>query len=303
MDIRKLSLFLAVAEHGSFTRAAAASYLSQPGVSQAVRELETELGTPLFDRVGRRVRLTAAGEALAVHAREAVREIDAGRDAVAAAVGVETGRLALACLPTLAADPTAGLVGAFRRAHSGIRVELGAPVDPEDLLAMLRGGVVELAVTERPHATRGLVTASLADQDLVAVLPPGSTPPDGAVALRDLARQPLIVTPPGTSSHRILTDAIERAGAELEVAVQTAQREALLPLVLAGAGATLLPRPVAQIAATLGAVVATTKPALRRAITLVHRDTVFSPAAAAFWALATGRSPRSPGRAQASAAS
>ena len=63
MDLRRLRLFLAVVDGGGMTRAAEAEHVSQPSVSQAIRELETELGTPLFHRVGRRVVLTAAGEA------------------------------------------------------------------------------------------------------------------------------------------------------------------------------------------------------------------------------------------------
>jgi LysR family transcriptional regulator, carnitine catabolism transcriptional activator len=290
MDLRRLSLFLAVVEHGSFTRAAAASYLSQPGLSQAIRELETELGTALFDRIGRRVTLTAAGEALVGYARQALREVDAGRIAVAAVMGVEAGTVALGCLPTLAADPTARLVGEFRRAHPGVRVELAAPDDSEDLHSMLRAGLVELAVTELPTATRGLLVHKLAAQDLVVVLPPGTDAPR-VMTLRDLASRPLIVTSPGTSSRRVLDDALSKAGVEAHVAVQTAQREALVPLVLAGAGATLLPRTVAATAAVMGAVLADTSPVLTRPIGLLHRESVFSPLAAAFWAGATGSPP------------
>jgi DNA-binding transcriptional LysR family regulator len=293
MDLRRLSLFLAVVEHGSFTRAAAASYLSQPGLSQAIRELEAELGTPLFDRIGRRVTLPAAGEALVGYARQALREVDAGRAAVAAVVGVEAGTIALGCLPTLAADPTARLVGEFRRAHPGVRVELAAPDDIEDLLSMLRAGMVELAVTELPTATQGLLVHRLDAQDLVVVLPPGTeTPP--VMTLRALASRPLIVTSPGTSSRRVLDDALSRAGVEADVAVLTAQREALVPLVLAGAGAALLPRAVAATAAAMGAVVAETSPVLTRPIGLLHRQSMLSPLAAAFWTGATGSPPPQP---------
>jgi LysR family carnitine catabolism transcriptional activator len=290
MDLRRLSLFLAVVEHGSFTRAAAASYLSQPGLSQAIRELEAELGTPVFDRIGRRVTLTSAGEALVGYARQALADVDAGRAAVAAVIGLGAGSIALGCLPTLASDPTARLVGEFRRAHPGVRVQLAAPDDIEDLLGMLRSGVVELAVTEPPAVARGLFVHRLAAQDLVVALPPGSDAPS-VLTLRQLASHALVVTPPGTSSRGVLDEALKRAGVEPDVAVQTAQREALVPLVLAGAGAALLPRAVAANAATMGAVIAETKPGLTRAIGLLHRESVFSPAAAAFWAAATGDPP------------
>ena len=82
MDLRKLGLFLAVVDEGGFTRAALAEFVSQPSVSQAIRELEAELGTPLFHRVGRGVTLTAAGEALVGPARQTLRDVEMARAAV-----------------------------------------------------------------------------------------------------------------------------------------------------------------------------------------------------------------------------
>ena len=282
MDLRRLSIFLAVVDHGSFTRAAAACYVSQPGLSQAIRELEAEVGTPLFDRVGRGVRPTAAGEALEAHARQALADVEAGRAAVAAVMGTESGRLALACLPTLASDPAATLVGEFRRAHPGVRVDLAAADDPEDLLSMVRRGTAEIAVTEHRAGGRGVLSTRIGAQDLVAVLPPGDEPPASPLPLRALARRPLVVTPPGTSSRRILEEALGRGRRRLRIAVETAQRDAIVPLVVGGAGAAVLPASVAATAVAAGAVVARTRPRLVRPVTLIHRAGPLSPAAAAF---------------------
>ena len=88
MDLRRLRLFLAVVDQGGMTRAAEAEFVSQPSVSQAIRELEHELGTDLFDRVGRQVILTPAGEALVGPARQALRDVETGRAAVAAVAGL-----------------------------------------------------------------------------------------------------------------------------------------------------------------------------------------------------------------------
>src|ERR1700742_2942341 len=114
MDLRRLRLFLAVVDGGGVTRAAESEHVSQPSVSQAIRELETELGTALFHRVGRRVVLTPAGEALVEAARPVLADVDTGRAAVDAVSGLTAGRLDLVALPTLAVDPLAPLVGAFR---------------------------------------------------------------------------------------------------------------------------------------------------------------------------------------------
>src|SRR5688572_25116860 len=103
MDIRRLRLFVAVAEHGGFTAAATAEHVAQPAVSLAVRDLEQEVGAPLFIRSRAGAALTAAGEALLGPARQTLRDLEHAAAAVAAVTGLVAGHLDLACLPTLAA--------------------------------------------------------------------------------------------------------------------------------------------------------------------------------------------------------
>lgn len=282
MDLRRLRMFLALVDHGTFTRAAAVSYVSQPALSKAVQELEREVGTALFERTRHGASLTAAGRALVPHARQVVRDVEAARAAVTAVTGLVAGAVELACLPTLAADPAAPWIAAFRRSYPGIQVQLADPDDPQELLSMVRNGVVELGVTERPADPAGLKVHRAGTQDLVAVLPPGAPAPPGPYPLTDLLDWPLVVAPPGTSSRRILEEALGRRGSRLRIAVETAQRDAILPLVLGGAGATVLPLAVAQAAVDFGAVVAPTRPRLVRPVTLIHRQSPLSPAAAAF---------------------
>ncbi|HWC37442.1 MAG TPA: LysR family transcriptional regulator, partial [Acidimicrobiales bacterium] len=148
MDLRRLTLFLAVADNGGFSRAADALGMSQPAVSQAVRELEGELGAVLFHRLGRSVQLTAAGNALVGPARQALRDVDTGRAAVRAVAGLAAGQLDLCALPTLAVHPLGPIVGSFRRAHPGIQVVLSAPEDTASLINLVRSGRSELGMTE-----------------------------------------------------------------------------------------------------------------------------------------------------------
>ncbi len=129
---------------------------------------------------------------------------------------------------------------------------------------------------------------ALGDQDLLAVLPPATRLAGRAIGLARLARFPLVAAPPGTATRLQFEEAFAGVGAAPHVAVTAAQREAILPLVLAGAGATLFPRPLAEQAATLGAVVVPVTPRLHRAVVLVQRPGPRSPAATAFVALALG---------------
>src|SRR6266436_7205210 len=93
MELRQIQYAVAVIDHGGFTRAAAALYVSQPSLSQGVANLEAELGTPLFRRVGRRVVLTAAGEAFQEPARQLLRDARTIREIVGAVAGLQAGRL------------------------------------------------------------------------------------------------------------------------------------------------------------------------------------------------------------------
>jgi len=281
MDLRQLSYFLAVVDEGTFTAAAATVAVAQPSLSQAVRSLEAELGTPLFHRLGRAVRLTAAGDALVEPARQALRDADVAREAVRAVAGLEAGRLELAALPTLAAEPAAEFVGEFRRAHPAVAVSLVSPEEPDQLEELVRTGVCEVGFTELRAEAAGLVRRQLFRQDVLAVFPPGSVA-HTSVGLRTLAATPLVTTPVGTSSRRVLDDAFAAAGLTPRVAVEANARDAILPLVLAGAGASLLPRPLTVGAAALGAVVSAVRPALHRDVGVVHRPGVLSPAARAF---------------------
>ena len=174
MDSRRLQHFVAVVDHGGFTAAAKATFVSQPALSFAVKELEADLGIALFDRIGRKVQLTAAGAALLGPARQVLRDLETGRSAVTAVSGLESGVLSLACLPTLAADPTAALVGRFRSHHPGVRVDLAAPEDTRELFELVETGTCELGLTDALDVPDTLVSTGLGSQVLVFILPPGT---------------------------------------------------------------------------------------------------------------------------------
>jgi LysR family transcriptional regulator, carnitine catabolism transcriptional activator len=298
MDSRKLAHFVAVVDNGGFTAAADVTGTSQPALSIAVRDLETELGVPLFERVGRRVQLTEAGHALVGPARLVLRDLDTGRAAVAAVAGLEAGSLHVASLPTLAADPLAGLVGRYRQRHPGVVVDLAAPEDTSDLLAMIRDGRCEVGVTEAADFPGDLAGHEIGEQPLTLILPSrvpagllrrGRGARDGrlpTVALTDLTEVPFVATPAGTSTRRLLDEGFAAVGARPTVAVVTAQRDAIIPLVVSGAGAALVPAPLAASAAASGAILAVPVPAVSRRIAVVHRQGSLSPAATHFVALA-----------------
>ena len=287
MDERRLRYFLAVVDHGSVTDAARQLHVAQPSLSQAIRGFESELGVQLFHRVGRGLRLSPAGQALVGPARQVLRAIEEARNAITGVTELRTGTLEIAALATLAVDPMATLIGRFRDRHHGVQVRVLEPESADGVGALVRDGACELGATHLPLHDQQLVAHPLGEQELLIVLPPDAAPRDDRpLGARQLATTPLVVSPPGTSTRMLLEQALAQVGATPRVAVETAAREAIVPLVLAGAGAALLPAALAREAQRRGATVRNARPKITRTVGLIHRQGTLSPAASTFLALA-----------------
>ncbi len=289
MDERRLRYFLAVIDEGTITRAAERLHVAQPSLSQAIRAFENELGVQLFHRAGRGVRLSAAGEALVGPARQVLRAMEEARNAIMGVAELRTGTLEIAALATLAVDPMATLIGSFRDRYPGVQVRVFESESADGVSALVRDGECELGAAHLPLPGGQLTARSLGEQELLFVFPPEAAPASNRpLGARELAETPLVVSPPGTSTRILLEQALAAVGVTPQIAVQTAAREAVVPLVLAGAGATLLPAPLAREAQRRGALVRRARPAITRGVGLVHRDAPLSAAAARFLALALG---------------
>ncbi|CAN7701183.1 transcriptional regulator CynR [Caballeronia sp. LjRoot29] len=124
MLLRHIRYLIAVAEHGNFTRAAETLRVSQPALSQQIRQLESRLGRQLFDRTGRMVRLTDFGSAYIVYARRALLDLDAGRRALGDVRDLSCGQVRVAVTPTFTEYLVGPLIGRFRTLYPAISVEL-----------------------------------------------------------------------------------------------------------------------------------------------------------------------------------
>lgn len=273
-------------DQGSVTDAARQLHVAQPSLSQAIRGFESELGVQLFHRVGRGLRLSPAGQALVGPARQVLRAIEEARNAITGVTELRSGTLEIAALATLAVDPMATLIGRFRDRHPGVQVRVLEPESADGVGALVRDGACELGATHLPLRDQQLVAHPLGEQELLLVLPPDAAPQDDRpLGARRLAATPLLVSPPGTSTRMLLEQALAQVGATPKVAVETAAREAIVPLVLAGAGAALLPAPLAREAQRRGATVRNARPKITRTVGLIHRQGSLSPAASTFLAL------------------
>jgi DNA-binding transcriptional LysR family regulator len=216
--------------------------------------------------------------------------------AAASVTTLASGSLDLVALPTLAVDPLAALIGRFRTDHPGVVIRVHEPEASADVGEGVRSGAAELGLTDITTGGHGLVRIELFRQEILVISPPGTAADEGSLTAEALARLPLIVTPAGTSTRRLLDRTLARGGFEPNIAVELNHREAIVPLVLAGAGSSLLPMRLATEAAGRGAVIRSLRPALTRRIGLLHRKGPLSPAASAMVHLARSTARREQSR-------
>jgi DNA-binding transcriptional LysR family regulator len=290
MDLRLVAYFVAVVDHGGVTKAAKALYIAQPSLSQAIRSLERQLGTQLFDRSGRGLTLTADGRAFAGPARQILADVEAAKRRVHAVRDLLTGRLEIAVLSALSADPLPELTSALHRTHPGILVTVRDPGSSSGVLSQVRQGEAELGLTDAPVKGHMLRTQELWEHEIALVLPPDlATALPDPVPLAAIGDIPLVLESSGAGGRAALDDVLGQAVGF--VAVECAHRQAIWELVMHGAGATFLPRRIAETELR-NVVVRSTSPQVRRTVRLVFRPGPLSPAATAFLNVAADMSRR-----------
>jgi len=284
VDARQLEYFLAVADHGSFNRAAASLYLAQPSLSQAIRNLERELDVLLFHRIGRRIELTEAGRAMIEPARQVLRDLDTVRATAESVQGLRTGRLEIASMPSPAVQPLSTMIGAYLRSYPAMRVDVRAAATAPAVIEAVRTGAAEigLAGTAAELLSADVEVHDVARQRFVVLAPPdGELSPGRAVQLAELAGLTAIVAPPGTRARELVDEARER-GVPLRIGVEAAHREAVLPLVRQGAGVAVVTEAWADLARGAGVLVLDLEPPQYLHISLLSRRAPLTPGARAF---------------------
>ncbi|MGE0800786.1 MAG: LysR family transcriptional regulator [Lautropia sp.] len=242
MELRHLRYFLAVAEAGNLTQAARKLHIAQPPLSVQIRQLEDELGVPLFVRHPKGVRLTAAGEALLPAARDALDRVLRLREIVAGKAGGPG--FALGYVPSAGGTVLPGLLRRLRAARPGIVLQLREMISSEQVEALAAGGLDAGLLRLLPRDPRLMVAARLADPFCLALPHGGPTVSAAAVDLRAFADHPFVAF----TRHRgpaYFDQAIHlcaRAGFSPRIDHEASTLHGLLDLVAAGLGAALVPR-------------------------------------------------------------
>ncbi len=222
LRLRHVRTFLEIARFESVSQASDALHISQPAVSRSLKELEALCGTPLFDRVGRGIRLNAAGRMFQAHASAAMTELLRGKDRVASE-GAKSTRLSIGALPTAATElvPQAALSFAAEAPHAQLNIMTG----PNWLLFnQLRDGQLDLVVGRMPENDdkAGLLFEQLYLETVVLVCRPGHPIQKARNKEAALADYPLILPPKGAVIASTVGRYLASLGlAEMRGAVET----------------------------------------------------------------------------------
>lgn len=241
MELRHLRYFLAVADAAHFRQAADALHVSQPTLSLQVQQLERELGTALFDRIGRRVRLNAAGELFRDHARRVLRELEEAQVGLDELDGLKRGRLAVGVVQTVNAYLVPAAVAGFSAAHPGVVLRIDE-LSAGEIEGGVADGTLDLGVSFAPPSGDGVEATLLFDEELVLVVPAGHRWVGRTrVRMADLDGEPLAVLPRGFCTRRIIDESLAAAGVKPRVAAEMNSVAGLISVVGMGGPASILP--------------------------------------------------------------
>ncbi|WP_217167177.1 LysR family transcriptional regulator [Streptomyces sp. AC512_CC834] len=284
MDARQLEYFLAIVEHGGFSKAAAVLHVAQPSLSQAMANLEADLGVSLFHRMGRGVVLSEAGRELLEPSRRVLRDLIAVRDRAASLSGLHGGTVEVAAMPSPGIEPLTGLIHRFTELHPSVTVSSRAAFTPEGVVDLVRSGACELGLlgAERPFAASGIDVLPVEEQPFVVVAGPGAGLEDGATLRpEDLGGRKLIASRGGSLMRTIVDDVMAHTEGTDIVAVVD-HRTSVLPLVLTGVGMAVLPASWTRLARRCGAAVASIEPTAHLHVAMISLPAHLTPGARAF---------------------
>jgi DNA-binding transcriptional LysR family regulator len=237
MELRQIEHFRAVVEHGGFTAASRSVRIVQSALSTSIRNLERELGAPLFERTTRRVTLTEAGRAFLPHARRVLAEAEAASDAVSAVTGLRSGRVSIGMIQWLGPVDLPAELSAFHRLHPGIQITvLNVPVDA--LVDRLRGGELDLAYLASDNGLPDDLAGRTMYREPLKLIMPSDHPLAVRRRVRwaDLDDEPLVLFSEGSAVTAIVRRVFTTLGIRQRVVGQVTQVDLQLALVRHGLG-------------------------------------------------------------------
>jgi LysR family transcriptional regulator, hydrogen peroxide-inducible genes activator len=239
MEIHQLRYFSAIVRAGSFTRAAEELGIAQPSLSQQIRALEKQIGTPLFERLGRSVRLTTYGEALRQPAADILRQVAEAQSSLANLQAGVRGKLRVGVIPTILPYLIAPRIGAFLKLFPEVELQLTEDTTAR-LVEQLQAGDLDIAVSGLPVRNPDIVCSELTREPLLlAVAEDHSLARKSSVDLHELREQRLLLLKEG---HCLRDDVLATCSRmDLTSVFESDQLASVFQLVRSGFGVTIVP--------------------------------------------------------------
>ena len=284
MEIHQLRYFVAVADEGSFSRAAAKVRVAQPSLSQQIRKLEAEVGQPLFDRLPRSVVLTEAGRCFIDYARQILASIGDARRCVDELKDEVAGRLAVGAIPTIAPYVLPELVVTFQKHYPEVTLEIVEDVT-DGITRRVEAGELDVALASTCQQSPTLRRESLGNEPLLALVPEGHPlAKKTLVELDDLKSQRFLLLHEMHCLSQQVHHLLESRRLRPEIALAGSQLSTIANMVAAEIGVSIVPQMMVNHQATPGCVsLPFAPPVPERELNVLYNPLRFqSKAAAAF---------------------
>jgi LysR family cyn operon transcriptional activator len=241
LKLRQLQYFLAVAETSQFTKAANLMSVTQPTLSHQIAELEEQIGTPLFDRLGKTVRLTAAGDLFKRYVSAALKELNAGRIALDELDGLVRGSIHIGVIQSFSRTLLAPTLSAFIQAHPSIRLSVDE-MTAEDIERNLAEGSLNLGIAFAPARMEDTVVEPVLEERLLLVVAPNhGLARTTTMPMSRLGGVRMAMLKPEYTTRQIIDRYLLSAGCAPEVVCETNSIDVILGAVSEGALAALIP--------------------------------------------------------------
>ena len=232
MELRHLRYFVALAEYLSFTRAAARVHVTQSTLSHQIRQLEEEVGQPLFDRIGKKVVTTEAGELFLAFASRALKEVDLGLAMLKPGGSGLTGQVRIGATHTFNIGLIPECVALFLERHPAVQVRI-EELAADQIGAKLQAGELDLGIAYRPSGPSELWFEPLYNEEMVLVV--ADTHPLASrkrIRMVELHQQRLVLLPEYFATRTLLDECFKASGAEPIVVAEMSTIAPMLGLVL-----------------------------------------------------------------------
>jgi len=284
ITLKQLLAFTTVARHLSFTRAAADLNLTQPAVSMQVKQLEIQIGQPLFEQMGKKIYLTEAGREVRQYARSILQQIDDLKSGLAGLQDLESGTLRIS-VATTAHYFAPKLLSIFYKRHPGVNVKLDV-TNRERLINQLEDNEVDMVIMGRPPEETEIEGGVFMGNPLVLIAPAGH--PFGrekSIQLRRLEKEVFLVREEGSGTRKAMELFFDQHGIKMTTGMEVNSDEAIKQSVQAGLGLGIMSRDAVQNEMRLGLLIVPDIlhfPIMRQWYVLYRRGKRLSPVALAF---------------------